>query len=144
MCVYLSLTWAGKISKLDLFSLTSLSQGLLWSSWSFFITVSSQCPAPAYSHFTGLHFFFLIQPGYRCYLLDAAGLNEKIWRCDNFKLSNLTSWRLCYKRCEFCNIAVCSLTCEGGCRGGPDCSEHADKCAVRIPESLSVSFGSLL
>lgn len=86
-CLSISLTWAGMVSTLDLFSLMSLSQGWLWSSSSFFINPYSQFLAPEY--FTGLHFFLLIHSGYRCHLLGTAALNNN-WRCDNFKLFNLT------------------------------------------------------
>lgn len=40
VCAYLCLTWAGKVSTLDIFSLMCLPQGWLWNSWSSFIPVS--------------------------------------------------------------------------------------------------------
>lgn len=139
-CVYLCLLRDGIVSTLDLFPL--MSQGWLWSSWSFFITVSL-LSVQHLNTLTSLDcaFFFFLNSAW-VHLLGTAGLNQNSWWCDNSKLFNLTSWKLHHTRCRFCTIAVCSLMYEGGSRWGLDWLGLTDKCAVMIPESPSVFFCS--
>lgn len=143
VCAYLCLTWAGKVSTLDIFSLMCLPQGWLWNSWSSFIPVSllSVQNMKTLIYWTAYFLKFKILG------TGVISWTQLHWtrtprKVTNFKLSNLNSWKLHRTRYRLCTIAACNLTREGASEWGLDWLGYADKNAVMTPELPSVSLSS--